>query len=52
MCKHKLAKINDIKICRKCGLTILPDGSFFYDKQILLKGGKNGVRVKNKGNRG
>ena len=52
MCKHEMIKINDIKICRKCGLTILPDGRFFYDKQILSKGGKNGLRVKNKVSRG
>lgn len=37
MCKHDFIKQNDVKVCRRCGLTVLPNGSFFYDKKILAR---------------
>lgn len=37
MCRHDIVKINDIKVCRKCGLTICPSGQVFFDRALLLK---------------
>lgn len=35
MCKHEMTKINDVKVCKKCGLTVLKDGRLFFDKQFV-----------------
>lgn len=35
MCSHEMIKVNDIKVCKKCGLTILKDGKLFFDKQFV-----------------
>ena len=37
MCTHDMVMINEVKICRKCGLTICPDGRVFFDKAVFLK---------------
>lgn len=36
-CSHIWVRVNDIKICRKCGLTILPDCRAIFDKNLLKK---------------
>lgn len=45
MCSHDFRKINDIKVCVRCGLTMPQDGRPFFDKKIVAyyqrkKGGK------------
>ena len=37
MCAHDMVKVNDVKVCRKCGLTLCPDGRVLFDKSILRK---------------
>lgn len=37
MCRHDWTKLNDVKICRRCGLTVCPDGRAFFDRALLLK---------------
>lgn len=34
MCNHDFAKINDVSVCRKCGLTRTYDGKIFFDKKL------------------
>ena len=35
MCTHKWIKMNDTSVCTKCGLTVLPDKTMFFDKTIV-----------------
>lgn len=35
MCSHNLKKINDVKVCIRCGLTIPAGGRPFFDKKIV-----------------
>lgn len=35
MCSHDFRKINDVKVCIRCGLTFPQDGSPFFDKKIV-----------------
>ena len=38
MCRHDMIQQNDVKICRRCGLTICPGGqAFFFDKALFRK---------------
>ena len=46
-CKHtNTKKVGDVKVCLRCGITVMPDGRFFFDKDIVKyiskkkKGGK------------
>lgn len=34
MCNHEMQKINDVKVCMKCGMTITPDGKILFDRKI------------------
>lgn len=35
MCNHSnTKKINDIRVCLNCGLTILPNGKVMFDRKI------------------
>ncbi len=34
MCNHDFVKINDVTVCRKCGLTRTYDGKIFFDKKL------------------
>lgn len=34
MCGHDFIKINDVSVCRKCGLTRTYDGRIFFDKML------------------
>mgnify|MGYP000062902858 CR=1 FL=1 len=35
MCTHSnTKKINDVRVCLNCGLTVLPDGSVYFDKKL------------------
>ncbi len=34
MCRHSYVKINDVYVCRKCGLTITFDGKIIFDKRF------------------
>ena len=47
MCNHNFIKINDIKVCIKCGLTRLYNGKIFFDKKIknFRKEQKNDKRI-------
>ena len=46
MCPHIWIKINDVTVCKRCGLTRLADGRVFFDRKIVnyrannKKGGK------------
>lgn len=42
MCHHYFVTHGDIRVCYKCGLTILPNGRTFYDIKL-----KNRKEVKN-----
>ena len=35
MCKHEFITINDVKACKRCGLTVLPDGKIIFDRAIV-----------------
>ena len=37
MCRHDMLKMNDVKICRKCGLTVCPNGQVFFDRELFRK---------------
>lgn len=37
MCRHDMIQQNDVKICRRCGLTICPGGQVFFDKALFRK---------------
>lgn len=35
MCSHSnTKKINGVKVCLNCGLTILPNGQIFFDRKL------------------
>lgn len=34
MCNHQWKKINDIKVCTRCGLTITYDGKIMFDRKL------------------
>lgn len=46
MCNHVWRSINDIKVCKNCGLTVTFDGKIIFDRKIVnykskkRKGGK------------
>lgn len=45
MCVHKWKKVNEVRVCIRCGLTIPQGGRPFFDKKIVAyyqrqKGGK------------
>ena len=34
-CSHSnTVKLNDVKVCLRCGLTLMPDGKVIFDKKI------------------
>ena len=36
MCSHtNTQKINDVKVCLSCGMTILPNGKIIFDRKIV-----------------
>lgn len=35
MCKHEFIKINDIVICKKCGINKTPDGKIIFDRKVI-----------------
>lgn len=36
MCSHgNTKKINGVKVCLRCGFTILPNNKFIFDKNIV-----------------
>lgn len=32
MCKHQWVKVNDVYVCKKCGMTRTPDGKIMFDR--------------------
>ena len=35
MCNHSnTVKVGNVKVCLKCGISILPNGEIFYDRKI------------------
>ena len=42
MCHHCFVTHGDVRVCYKCGFTILPNGKAFYDTKL-----KNRKEVKN-----
>lgn len=52
MCNHIWKKINAVRVCVNCGLTILPNGNLYFDRHLpnyLRKGKKNeDVKTKNR----
>ena len=41
MCKHEFIKINDVKACTKCGLTVTYDGKMMIDRDFVRQFRKN-----------
>lgn len=41
MCKHEVKKIEDVKVCLRCGMTTLSNGKVIFDKEILKYIGNN-----------
>lgn len=35
MCNHEWRKINDVKVCMRCGMTRTLDGKILFDKKIV-----------------
>lgn len=52
MCNHIWKKVNAVRVCVNCGLTILPNGKLYFDRHLpnyLRKGKKNeDVKTKNR----
>lgn len=40
MCKHQFIKINDVSVCKHCGLTFSFDGKIMFDRQFANVGKK------------
>lgn len=51
MCKHEIKKIEDVKVCLRCGMTTFPDGSVIFDKEILKYIGGSQTKPPTKPNR-
>lgn len=34
MCKHQFIKINDVSVCKFCGLTLSFDGKVMFDRKL------------------
>ena len=34
MCKHQFIKINDVSVCKFCGLTFSFDGKVMFDRKL------------------
>ena len=49
MCSHNLVKINDMRICTRCGMTVLPNGMVIFDRNLPNYKGKRKKRGKNNG---
>ena len=48
MCHHCFVTHGDVRVCYKCGLTILPNGKTFYDtklKKIVIINPHNNYRI-------
>lgn len=48
MCCHEWITINDITVCRKCGLTRMYDGKVFFDRKLPNYKPKKRRKGKNK----
>ena len=35
MCRHNWREINDIRVCLRCGLTVIKNGSVLFDRNIM-----------------
>lgn len=35
MCSHSWQRVNDVRVCLKCGLTTTFDGKIFFDRKIV-----------------
>lgn len=35
MCKHEFIKINDIIVCKRCGMTKTPGGKIIFDRKVI-----------------
>ena len=55
MCNHIWQRVNDVRVCMRCGLTTTYDGKILFDRKIVSykpkrkkavkPNGKNGERV-------
>lgn len=47
MCKHDWYKVNDVTVCKRCGLTTTYDGKILFDKKIVnYKGRRKNAKSK------
>lgn len=46
MCNHEWQKINSVKVCMNCGMTITPDGKIVFDRKIVNYKPKKRKKVK------
>ena len=45
MCLHSnTKKVNDVRVCLDCGMTILPNGKIIFDRKITNYKRKGGVK--------
>ena len=49
MCPHEWFKINDVTVCKRCGLTRTFDGKVIFDKKITNYKPKKPKRRKKQG---
>lgn len=35
MCNHKFIKVNDIRVCTKCGVTFTLEGKCVFDRRLI-----------------
>lgn len=47
MCRHQFIKINDVSVCKLCGLTLSYDGKVMFDRNLPNIGNRK-KRRKNK----
>lgn len=50
MCNHEWVAINDVKVCKRCGLTRTHDGKILFDRRFanvgkMKKRRKNNVKT-------
>ena len=35
MCRHEWLRINDVRVCKRCGVTLTPDNKVLFDRKLV-----------------
>lgn len=47
MCNHEFMKVNDVRVCTKCGLTFTDSNKVIFDRKLPNYGRKKRGKKKN-----